>query len=672
MSNREGGTPLFRRLFSRVGLLWIWIALDLVALAALAYWHLQRQQIFETTQDWLWLGTAASAVLLAPIVLLTLDPVDNYGSGPRRRLPLVTLALLAALATVAYLDSALRWNLLRDGGSEPVRVLFLAVFIIAVISRIWNASNFAAFTEARREVRARAAKLEFIQEHMKRYPDSDRAALEAKFNEQNEEDEVTSLGALIVTLVVTAIGALAYVVGNGTDFNLQGTFGFFLCFAFVGLFIVVVFVDLFDQLPAVQGLSRALDSLAVIARPLNKFYGWLDGCLVRIAAPSIGTSHRTAAMRYTVLIGTMGALVIMGLCLPPPYGLVPAFVGFALAVAVSRLWNWVEEDRSLAALTKYKATAPYQTDLSEDYLDETLLAFAFVFLLAPIAMMQASDGQIFGEHLFQNASARHVQDWIGFFGLQLANALPILGWAQIYGIETHTEIDIDSAASRHAVFLARVMIDLVLVAALFQAIGVLTRNRQQKGLYRAGHIDRLDPFIERAEFARAMRLTADADKFELVKLSARDLVDFRIYNEDRLRALFASDRDARKRAFISQIAVQRGISLSPAIDRAIDLAQTNGDQVELINAFTRAEQDHKDKLHPIEANDLFDMLTALRTRTGLRDFKEHIVDVMEKVATPDELIDLLSGLANGPNSDSFQYAKRYMTAAIERARAARG
>jgi hypothetical protein len=332
------------------------------------------------------------------------------------------------------------------------------------------------------------------------------------------------------------------------------------------------------------------------------------------------------------------------------------------------LWNWVEEDRSLAALTRYKSTAPYQTDLNEDYLDETLLAFAFVFVLAPIAMMQASDGHMFGSQLFQSAVARRVEDWIGFFGLQLANALPILGWAQIYGIQTNTNIDIDSAASRHAVFLSRMMIDLVLVAALIQAIGVLTRNRQQKALYRAGHIDRLDPFVERAEFLRAIRAAQVADRFDLSKLGARDLVDFRTYNEDQLRVLYASDPDAKKREFIREIAAQRGLSLTPAIDTAIDLAQSNGDQVELINAFTRAEHEHDDRTNLIEANDIFLILSALRHRTGLRDFKERIVDALERTASPADVIEVLSGLADGPNADQFRYAQRCMSAALERAR----
>lgn len=386
----------------------------------------------------------------------------------------------------------------------------------------------------------------------------------------------------------------------------------------------------------------------------------------------VGMGHQSAAMRYATLVGTMAGLALIGWYLPAPYGLLPAFLGFVLAISVSRLWNWVEEDRALAAMTEYSSLAPYRLEFREDYKDETLLAFAFVFLFAPIAMMQANDGGVFGPSLFENASNRHLSDWIGFFGIELAKAIPVVDWAEIYGVRTNSEmIAIHGAASRHSVFLARVMVDLVLIAALLQTVSIWTRSRQQKQLFSAGHIDRLDPFVERVEFRRALRSsrTSASMEFDLPRLGKDGLVDFRRYNEGRLLALYASSGDREQRAFIEAIANQRGMNLIHSIELAVELAEGNGDLLELATAFQRALNDHHEGVKSIEADDLFRILTALRTRRGLRSFKEQVVDLLESIASPNDVIEHLSGLAAGPNSDSYQYAREYMARAIKRAQA---
>ena len=113
-------------------------------------------------------------------------------------------------------------------------------------------------------------------------------------------------------------------------------------------------------------------------------------------------------------------------------------------------------------------------------------------------MMQAHNGELFGPELFENAAGKSFADWFGFFGVELAKAVPIVDWAEIYGVRaTEDMIAIHSPASMHAVFLARVMVDLLLIAGLLQALAIATRNRQQKQLYNAKHIDRLDPLSSR-------------------------------------------------------------------------------------------------------------------------------------------------------------------------------
>lgn len=652
---------------SRAGLLWLWLVAALCVLGAVLYWHYYRQPLLLDATDWWWFSAATSLAFL-PALLLLLDPPDNYSTGPGPWLPFATLGVLVGLAAVSFVDAHFEFNFLSGQHAIEARVTFFAFLGAALIARMWNAANFAGFDAERRNERAKEAREAFVREQTLRYPDL-RASLTE--GEPNGDRDAEAMGALIATLAIGLIGALAFFAGDGASLSLQTTFGFFLCFGVIGLFVVIVCVDAFAELNVVRDLSQAFEAVAKAARPLATFYDWIDTALVRIGAAVVGMGHQGMAMRYIVLVGTMAALAFMGWYLPPPLGLFPAFAGFILAISVSRLWNWVEDDRALAAMTEYSLVAPYRLDFREDYKDETLLAFAFVFIFAPIAMMQANDGGVFGPHLFANADGRHLNEWIGFFGIELAKAIPVVDWAEIYGVQTNSEmIAIDGAASRHAVFLARVMVDLVLIAALLQTVSIWTRSRQQKQLYAAGHLDRLDPFVERLEFSRALRVARLADgKFDLTKLAKNGVIDFRTYDEKRLFALYASTADEDRRGFIETIARQRGIDLVHAIDLAIDIAESNGDPLELVTTFQRAVDDHRARVKTIEPDDLYRILTAVRTRRGLRSFKEDAVDLMEEIATPGELIDLLSGLAGGEKADLYLYAREYMSDAIGRAKA---
>jgi hypothetical protein len=655
----------FRWLFSRPGLLCIWIVVDLAALLALLYWQFERQPIFHNVGEWLWLG-AAAALLVLPILLLLLDPPDNYSKGPGSALPFASLVLLLSLAAFVVSNHYLGWNAFLSKYYLQVQIAFFALLAVAFIPRIWSAADFASFEAKRRAEKAAVARQAYLAEHLARYPD---LAPSNGDDESAEERDATAVSAFLLTAAVGGIGFLAYSAGSGSSFSIQSAFGFALCFVVIGVFIAVVLVDAFADLNFVRSAGRVSKLLAFCGAPFAVFYSWVDTFLVRIGAAVVGTGHHSAAMRYTVLIGTMGALCVMSLYLPAPLGLAPAFIGFALAISVSRLWNWVEDDRALAALTKYKSTAPYKTDFREDFLDETLLGFAFVFFLAPMAMMQANYGGVFGEHLFKAPVREAIEDWIGFFGVELAKAIPMVDWAEVYNVNmTNDVISIETPASRHAVFLARVMVDLVLIAALLQAVSVLTRNRHQKQLYGAGHIDRLDPFLERVEFSRALRATRDADDFDLARLHQKDLVDFRRYNEEQLRTLYGSTSEAVTRTFIEKIAIQRGMHLGTAMELTIEIAESNGNEVDLINAFQRARHEHAQRTPLMEADDLFRVLTAIRARTGLRDFKWALVDQLESFATPAEVIEVLSGLAEGDKADHFLYARNYMAKAIERAK----
>src|SRR5690606_8708654 len=97
--------------------------------------------------------------------------------------------------------------------------------------------------------------------------------------------------------------------------------------------------------------------------------------------------------------------------------------------------------------------------------------------------------------------------WLGFFGVELLKALPFIDWAEVYGAEGLTRIEANSPLALHAVFAARVLIDLVFIGALVQAISIsvsLSRQKRQFLLNQGVHV--LDPRIEKFEIAKLAKL----------------------------------------------------------------------------------------------------------------------------------------------------------------------
>ncbi len=629
---------------SRQGLLTIWAITAFLCQDAIVFWHAFRSPILDTFAAKASFA-AATSLLWLPLLLLFLDPQDNLSKGPRLALPLLCLAILGALTVVAIVDQIGGRYLLGARGSSTgyayaARAAFLSFLSLAFIPQIWNAANFARYAAERREATTRAGR---------------------EVGESIAETrDAEAMGALVATISVLAIGLLAYLAGaSGDGLSIEHTYGLVLGGVVIGVFAIVVFLDKLSELALVRGLSRAMRIVSGHAHFLAAFYNWIDTGLVRIGAGVVGMGHENAIVRYSVLAGSLGCLCLLGWFLPPPLGLAPCLFAFVFAVSVSRLWSWVEDDRALAAMTEYRATAPYRVGFREDFRDETLLGFIFVFLLVPVAMMQAHEGA-FAEQLFKHADNQPFEVWFGFFGVELAKAVPIVDWSEIYGVTTNPDtIEMEGTASRHAVFLARVTVDLLLIASLLQALGIATRNRQQKRLYSARHIDRLDPFVERIEIDRAIRASASAgmDAVELQKLRQGDLVDFRRYNEDRLRQIYGSTSNKRTRGFIEAIAAARGMPLVNAIELTIEIAQGHKNEFEMVQSFQRAIIEHENGENVITADDLYLILSELRSITGLRDFKRKVMEFMLDLDEHQVAIDRLIGLAGGAKADGFLYAR---------------
>lgn len=654
---------------TRGGLLTVWAVGAAVMLAApLVFWVAGLGLTLDEPSRWYYL--AASTVFWLPLILFALDPEETVASGPRLRMPILTTALLAALTGLAIADHVAGTGHLTQ---TPQKTAFFAFLALAFIPRVWNAALFAYHRARNRRSAEDAARRQASSS-----PGSASAVQERLEDYRNAE----SLGAVLATVLFFGIVGGAIYLGTLREGTTLGAgIGQIIFMIVVALFASIVFLDWIARFPPLRATANAFNRLAPRMNFLVAFYDSLDTVLVRIGSHVAGADHLKTRSRYGILITTLGCLAALAWFLPPPLGLVAVVIGLVVALSLSRLWAWVEEDRDMASITGFSPLAPQRVGFREDYRDETLLGFIFVLVLLPIAWMQADTGvtQIFQQGP-DHGRVREPQDfgmWLGYFGFELAKALPIVDWADIYklGPGDPNYISPFWPNGSHAVFMARALVDLILIASLLQAIGIASRNSQQKALFAVGQINRLDELVEKAALSRAIRETRDKSgasmKFDLSQLTDTELVDFRRYDLSRLRQMYAtSQNDEERKAFIRQIFEERGQTLDPAIVVAENIAATHRNELLLFRTFEQALIEHDKQIHRISLDDIQVIMFELRNTSGMKAFKEQLLDVAEKRvdASPVARLVMLRDVAVGKEGerDLFQYTTRLAAEAMRR------
>lgn len=624
---------------------------------------------FLTSIDaWLWLSVASSLIWL-PLILLLLDPPDNMGTGPRLALPLVTLAILAALAAVSliFAPTLKAAFSIKAGGtlidaifSSAPLLAFFCFLAVALIARTWNAGLFARYAHSQYLARHTATLKASV-------GDSEVKELirEVKAHKR-EQGNAEALSALIATVGVVLVIAFASIAGGWTgETRIGRDIGLIIASAILGVFVIVFLLDWLAELPAVRALSRTINGGSHYFAWLAVFYNSIDLLLVRIGAHVAGAAHNDPTARYTVLAGTQICLAVMTWFLPDPLGLITAFIGFTLALSVSRLWAWVEEDRNLAMITQFNSNAPRRIGFKEDYRDEAIFGFMFVLLIIPMALKQADAGQLFNLSYFDGADHNDPTPWFVYFCFELAKALPIIDWADIYlepgNFDTLTPTD---PWGQHATFIARALVDLVLVAALLQAISITLRNRQQKALYAARQINRLDELVEREELKKALARPR-------TQWFSGGL-DFRHYNPERLRELHSNTADSQRKAFIELIFEQSGHAVGHALQVLENLARRRAPVADLQETLSTVRIEHQKGVRRLHALDLEGVFDDLRSVEGLKAFKVDLLDLAEEVGaveekdSPTDLADLLELVIFSARRDQFQYTRIYAARILTR------
>lgn len=652
----------------------VFAGLSLALVLALNFsptWGLEliESPFIQTTNDWLWFATATCLFWL-PVLLLLLDPPDNMATGPGLALPLATLGVMAGLVVVSivfrpFLASAYR---VEPGGSQMQTILssapivaFLSFLALAFVARIWNAALFGRYAHSIFRSRQNEA--------MKASAAGDlevKELIEEVAAHRKEQGNAEAVGAVIATVAVVLIALLAAIAGSWDDATRIGRdVGLIIAGLIVGIFAVVFLLDWLAELPPVRALGRAINGASHYLAPLAAFYNFIDLLLVRIGAHVAGAGHNDPWARYAVLAGTQLCLAVMTWFLPDPLGLIPAFLSLTLALGVSRLWAWVEEDRNLALITQFNPGSPRRIGFKEDYRDEAIFGFIFVLAVIPMALKQADAGGLFNLGYFQNANHDDPLPWFVYFCFELAKALPIIDWADIYlepgNFDTLQPTD---PWGQHATFLSRALVDLVLVAALLQAISITLRNRQQKALYASHQIDRLDELVEREELRKAV----SRPKGEWFKRG----LDFRHYSPERLRELHSNTADPRRKEFIETIFEQSGHAVGYALEVLEKLAKRRAPVGELEKTLKAVDLEHKTSVHILQPMDFEGVFDHLRGVEGLRTFKARLLDFAEEIGAieeqgpPTDLADLLEMVIFSQRRDQFQYTRVHAAKALTR------
>lgn len=342
------------------------------------------------------------------------------------------------------------------------------------------------------------------------------------------------MGAALLAGII-ALASWAAQVSQNQQEGVAANLAYWITFAVVALFVAFIFlphiqryIDHLAEREREPGDTAANTPLLIGAPAIA--LSWFDSALVRFIAPLTGATQHGPLVPHGFVILSLIPLTALGFVLPQPYGLAPIALGMLMVISLGRRWAWIEEDREIASRLLRTDGKEIQIGFENDLKDEALLGYAFLFILVPLALHQING--VF--HAFTGTDGAPIADpffaWLSFFGGELAKAVPFVDWWEIYSVNIKTPVtgacasgDCGQAANivpaaKHLTFAARAMVDLVIMAALFQAIGIWQRSRAQDRLYDAGQLDAFDPFTEIRFFKQGMKKTgktfAARKKFE--------------------------------------------------------------------------------------------------------------------------------------------------------------
>lgn len=481
-----------------------------------------------------------------------------------------------------------------------------------------------------------------------------KALLDGSFAEGTDKplEHISGWSFIGLAIAVVAIVALARWAAASADVGnvIRVEMGRAVVFGVAAAFVLAVVAT---WGPFVRIAGRVTSPVRGVISFIGRLLSALDAVLVFAVAGAAGAGQNDARVRFAMLFGVLGGCSALGYWLDPPWGLLPIAWGFLTAIAMSRCWAWVEDDRELAMLSGKYYGDHLRIGFKQYYRAEALWAFTALFFLVPLALRQA---QLLADtnhvELFAiTGSHDDIGAWIGFYGTELAKAVPFVDWAEVYKVEGNAPIVATNEASRHVVFTTRVIVDLLLLATLLQALAVASRNSNQAQLfYDKRQIFKLDPFTEQTAF-KALRkregsewitdpvaLKAFPPNYDLVRLV--ELCDETKHPEIHMVA-----KDLRQLSQGAPSADEFAAELARRLSsKKKDAAAIEG----LLTAIKAA-----DSRLPVKQLD--EARRALNERKSMNDSRVLLMEMIVKAdpASPDRFIALASALRGG-SKDSIK------------------
>jgi formylglycine-generating enzyme required for sulfatase activity len=249
--------------------------------------------------------------------------------------------------------------------------------------------------------------------------------------------------------------------------------------------------------------------------------------------------------------------------------------GLVAILATVRRWSWSEADRETFLVERGVRPGAMRVGFKEDLRDEALVAIVFLFFLIPVGLRQIQlatcdsgtcaftlEG---GATLPPDAIGQFIA-WLGYFGAELAKSVPFVDWSEVFHVANDSPIEPQTPLGAQIVFAMRATLDLLLLAAVLQAVQIAGRLRDQWNAFNADRLPILEPHTEK----RLFKSTCEAIEpcLEQHPTQQHAIASFPAYEDTRLQEVIR-DRtgkmptEARKAA----VALLAGKHASEATDQ---------------------------------------------------------------------------------------------------------
>jgi len=212
--------------------------------------------------------------------------------------------------------------------------------------------------------------------------------------------------------------------------------------------------------------------------------------------------------------------------------------------------SWSESDRETFLVERGIREGAMRVGFKDDLRDEALVAISFMFVLIPIGLRQIqlttcgegacaftleSDTSLPPDALGQFLA------WLGYFGAELAKSVPFVDWSEVFHVANDSPIKPQTPFGAQIVFAMRATLDLLLLAAVLQAVQIASRLRDQWTAFRASRLPILEPHTE----ARQLRMAYKSIEPSLEQHPAQQhsIASFPAYEGRRLKEVVQNRTD---------------------------------------------------------------------------------------------------------------------------------